>query len=202
MSPSSPRVSEDGKKRKRTSSSPPARSSLEQIPGQVSRDSTLAQPGATSLLAQNSDILTKWKTGGVYIPPARLRQLQKRIEDKSSPAYQRLAWEALKKKLNGLVNKVNTNNLKSIVVELFRENLLRGRGLLARSLMKAQAAALPFTPVYAAMIAVLNTKLPEIGDLILARVVAGFRKAYKRNDKVSFSLTHTLYCMFVGHKDD
>lgn len=119
------------------------------------------------------------------MPPARLKQLQKQIEDKSSAAYQRLAWETLKKRLNGLVNKVNALNLKPIVVELFRENLLRGRGLLARSLMKAQAAALPFTPIYAAVVAVLNTKLPEVGDLVLARVVAAFRKAYKRNDKVS-----------------
>lgn len=133
---------------------------------------------------KEEEVLKRLKTGGVYMPPARLKQLQKQIEDKSSAAYQRLAWEALKKRLNGLVNKVNALNLKPIVVELFRENLLRGRGLLARSLMKAQAAALPFTPIYAALVAVLNTKLPEVGDLVLARVVAAFRKAYKRNDKV------------------
>ena len=44
--------------------------------------------------------------GGAYIPPARLRQMQAQIQDKSSVAYQRIAWEALKKSINGLVNKV------------------------------------------------------------------------------------------------
>ena len=49
-------------------------------------------------------ILTR--TGGAYIPPARLRMMQQSITDKSSVAYQRLAWEALKKSINGLINKV------------------------------------------------------------------------------------------------
>ena len=46
------------------------------------------------------------RTGGAYIPPARLRMMQQSITDKSSVAYQRLAWEALKKSINGLINKV------------------------------------------------------------------------------------------------
>lgn len=46
------------------------------------------------------------RSGGVYIPPARLRMLQAQIEDKESEAYQRMTWEALKKSINGLINKV------------------------------------------------------------------------------------------------
>ena len=46
------------------------------------------------------------RTGGAYIPPARLRMMQKEISDKSSVAYQRISWEALKKSINGLINKV------------------------------------------------------------------------------------------------
>jgi pre-mRNA-splicing factor CWC22 len=46
------------------------------------------------------------KTGGVYIPPARLRELQAKIKNKSGEAYQRVTWDALKKSINGLVNKV------------------------------------------------------------------------------------------------
>ena len=50
--------------------------------------------------------------------------------------------------------------------------------------MKAQMASPNFTHVYAALLAVLNTKLPEIGELLIKRVVMQFRRAYKRNDKV------------------
>lgn len=109
--------------------------------------------------------------------------MQAAITDKSSAEYQRMTWEALKKSLNGLINKVNTANIKNIVVELFGENLVRGRGLLCRSIMKAQAASLPFTPVYAGLIAVINTKFPQIGELLLTRLVVQFRRAYKRSDK-------------------
>lgn len=57
--------------------------------------------------------------------------------------------QALKKSINGIVNKVNILNIKNILAEVFRENLVRGRGLFCRSLMKSQLASPPFSPVYA-----------------------------------------------------
>ncbi|KAJ5787935.1 hypothetical protein N7457_002925 [Penicillium paradoxum] len=135
-----------------------------------------------SAKAEYEKLLTM-RSGGTYIPPARLRMLQAQITDKTSKEYQRMAWEALKKSINGLINKINVSNIKSIVPELFAENLVRGRGLFCRSIMKAQAASLPFTPIYAAMAAIVNTKLPQVGDLLLTRLIIQFRKAFKRNDK-------------------
>lgn len=97
------------------------------------------------------------RAGGTYIPPAKLRAMQQQISDKSSPAFQRtssrhhqpqilylypiphpapllslagMAWDALKKSINGIVNKVNVSNIKNIVPELFQENLVRGRFVL------------------------------------------------------------------------
>lgn len=135
-----------------------------------------------SAKAEYEKLLTM-RSGGTYIPPARLRALQSQITDKTSKEYQRMAWEALKKSINGLINKVNVSNIKYIVPELFGENLVRGRGLFCRSIMKAQAASLPFTPIYAAMAAIVNTKLPQVGELLLQRLVVQFRKGFKRNDK-------------------
>ena len=123
------------------------------------------------------------RSGGVYVPPARLKALQASITDKTSEQYQRMAWEALKKSINGLVNKVNVANIKNIVPELFSENLVRGRGLFCRSIMRSQAQAIPFTPVYAAMAAIVNTKLPQVGELLVHRLIVQFKKAFKRNDK-------------------
>ena len=54
----------------------------------------------------DADLVTS-KTGGAYIPPAKLKLMQARITDKSSTAFQRLAWEALKKSIHGLINKVS-----------------------------------------------------------------------------------------------
>ena len=36
--------------------------------------------------------------------------MQQQIQDKSSVAYQRIAWEALKKSINGLINKVTSRS--------------------------------------------------------------------------------------------
>lgn len=47
--------------------------------------------------------------------------MMQEVTDRSSPEYQKLTWEALKKSLNGLVNKVNTNNIKHILPEVFKE---------------------------------------------------------------------------------
>ncbi|KAK6931744.1 MIF4G-like, type 3 [Dillenia turbinata] len=123
------------------------------------------------------------RTGGVYIPPFKLARMMKEVQDKSSPEFQRLTWDALRKSINGLVNKVNATNIKNIIPELFAENLIRGRGLFCRSCMKSQMASPNFTDVFAALVAVVNTKFPEVGELLLRRIVLQLKRAYKRNDK-------------------
>jgi pre-mRNA-splicing factor CWC22 len=128
------------------------------------------------------------RTGGVYIPPFRMAQMLRDVEDKASPEYQRLTWDALKKSINGLVNKVNGTNIKNLVPELLAENLVRGRGLFCQSCIKSQMASPGFTDVFAALVAVVNTKFPEIGRLLLVRVMLQLKRAYKRNDKVKLSL--------------
>lgn len=149
--------------------------------------------------AEYEKLLTM-RSGGTYIPPARLRALQAQITDRSSKEYQRMAWEALKKSINGLINKVNVSNIKYIVPELFGENLIRGRGLFCQSITKAQAASLPFTPIYAAMAAIVNTKLPQVGELLVKRLVLRFRKAYKRNDKAVCLATTTFIAHLVNQQ--
>ncbi|GJC95162.1 MIF4G domain-containing protein [Colletotrichum higginsianum] len=144
--------------------------------------------------------LLSMRSGGTYIPPARLRALQSQITDKSSKEYQRLMWEALKKSINGLINKVNYSNIKHIVPELFGENLIKGRGLFCRSIMKAQAASLPFTPVFAAMAAIVNTKLPAVGELLVKRLIISFRKGFKRSDKAVCVSSTTFLAHLINHQ--
>ncbi|XP_057874037.2 uncharacterized protein LOC131080005 [Cryptomeria japonica] len=135
------------------------------------------------------------RSGGAYIPPFKLAQMMKDVQDKSSVEYQRMTWDALRKSINGLVNKVNASNIKNIIPELFAENLIRGRGLFCRSLMKSQMASPGFTDVFAALIAVVNTKFPEVDNLLLRRIILQLKRAYKRNAK------HTLIvaAKFIAH---
>ncbi|KAF8009175.1 hypothetical protein BT93_J0227 [Corymbia citriodora subsp. variegata] len=131
----------------------------------------------------NTDAPNLGRSGGVYIPPFKLARMMKDVQDKSSVEYQRLTWDALRKSINGLVNKVNATNIKNIIPELFAENLIRGRGLFCRSCMKSQMASPGFTDVFAALAAIVNTKFPEVGELLLRRIVLQLKRAYKRNDK-------------------
>lgn len=52
-----------------------------------------------------------------------------------------------------------------------------------------------FTHVYSALVAVINTKLPEIINLLIKRVILQFQKAYKRNNKVIL-IENIYYCFF------
>ncbi|KAE9418407.1 hypothetical protein Angca_009604 [Angiostrongylus cantonensis] len=139
--------------------------------------------------------LLRTRTGGAYIPPAKLRMMQDQISDKEGEQYQRMNWERLKKKIHGLVNKVNTGNLVSVVRSLLQENIIRGKGLLVRSIMQAQAFSPVFSHVYAAFVAVINSKFPHIGELLLRRLIVQFKRSFRRNDKG----TTVTVSKFIAH---
>ena len=103
----------------------------------------------------------------------------------------------LRKSINGIVNKVNVANISNIIMELFNENLMRGRGLFAKSVIKAQTASPTFTQVYAALLAAINTKLPDIARLVIHRIIDQFKKAYRRKNKLTCkaSLQMIAHCV-------
>ncbi|XP_055966125.1 pre-mRNA-splicing factor CWC22 homolog [Sorex fumeus] len=166
------------RKRSRRTPSPSRRSPESSL---THSSSAQDEPSAKKKKDELDPLLTR--TGGAYIPPAKLRMMQEQITDKNSLAYQRMSWEALKKSINGLINKVNISNIGIIIQELLQENIVRGRGLLSRSVLQAQSASPIFTHVYAALVAIINSKFPQIGELILKRLILNFRKGYRRNDK-------------------
>uniref|UniRef100_A0A8C4Q2D7 Pre-mRNA-splicing factor CWC22 homolog n=1 Tax=Eptatretus burgeri TaxID=7764 RepID=A0A8C4Q2D7_EPTBU len=155
------------------------------------------EPPAKKKKTEGEELLMR--SGGAYIPPAKLRMLQQQITDKSSVVYQRMSWEALKKSIIGIVNKVNVSNIKDITRDLFRENLVRGRGLLARSIIQAQIASPTFTHVYASFASLINSKFPQNGELILKRLILNFRKGYRRNDKTLCLTTAKFIAHLVNH---
>ena len=75
----------------------------------------------------------------MYIPPFKMKKILEDLKnsDKASLEYQKYMWEMLRKSINGIINKVNVSNIQNIILELFNENLLRGKGLLCRAIMKA-----------------------------------------------------------------
>ena len=135
------------------------------------------------------------KTGEAYNHAKRLKFMRDVFSYRNKVQNQRKVWEALQKSINVLVNKLTVSNIEIIAGELFKENLLRGKGLLSSALIQAQEISPTFTHVYAAMVAVINSKFPTIGELILHRLVKKFRRGIKKNDRASCMAS----CKFIAH---
>jgi len=146
---------------------------------------------------------TSTRAGGVYIPPHRLKKMQEdamKKEQKFGIQHQRFLWEMLRKSINGIVNKVNVSNIQNIILELLNENLIRGKGLLIRAIMHGQMASPNFTHVYAALLAVLNTKLPDHGRLLIHRYIQQFQRSFKRNNKIVCMATTRMLAHLVNQQ--
>ena len=98
------------------------------------------------------------------------------------------------------MTKVNVANIQNVIIELLNENINRGIGLVARAIIKAQMASPNFTHVYAALVSVLNTKLPDVAYLIIRRVVLQFRRAYQRNNKILCTATTKFLAHLINQK--
>ncbi|CAO2206617.1 unnamed protein product [Urochloa humidicola] len=138
---------------------------------------------------------SKRVSGGIYVPPHSV-SASNYDEDRSClAAYQRRSWDALRKSLTGLINKATPAHIRHVARELLAENLVRGRGLLCRALMRSQAACPAFTDVFAALAAVVNAKIPLVGRLLLIRLVLRLRRAYAIGDRHQLAAA----ARFVAH---
>lgn len=131
---------------------------------------------------------------GNKISPANILKLRAKISD-TSEAYQRMTWDALEKSIRDYISEVNVDNIGVISRELMKENLVRGRGVLWQSIMQAQAASPTLTPVYASLVAIINSRMPYIVELLIRRLVIQFVHALQQNDNTACLSA----CRFLVH---
>lgn len=128
------------------------------------------------------------REGGIkldlYVPPFKRDHKPCQIQDESSLEYQEKNWIALQKTITGLLNKVDVTNIRDIIPKFFSVNLVRGRSLFCQACLKSQMAGPGFTDVFAAVVAVINTKIPDVGHLLLKKVMFQFYRAYMTGNKV------------------
>jgi len=156
---------------------------------------------------------------GVYIPPAKRRLLEEQRKAQleaeaaaetsggnkstSSPTKQitplnkqQESWTNLQRTINGTINRLSPATLKPLIHQLFSEaNLIKGRGILTKSILNASIGSMQYTSTYASLISVINSKLPEVGELLLTRAILSFRKGYKYRNMNTVSSTLSL----LGH---
>src|SRR5690606_32569440 len=96
---------------------------------------------------------------------------------------------------------LNVSNLSQVLPQFFQINLVRGRGLFAQTIMKAQIASPTlYTKIYSCLVAVINTKLPENGRLILLRLIAQFRRGLRMNDKIKAIGSASFIAQLINQK--
>lgn len=113
---------------------------------------------------------------------------------------QRKEWVRLRELIDMLVSKVTTENIQTTSIQLFGVNLVRGRGLLVRSVMESVLATPQKCSVLAALVSILNSKIPEIGEIAGARVVALLKKAYVENKRQVFRKSLLFLCHLLLQK--
>ncbi|KAM0853537.1 hypothetical protein ACQ4PT_051028 [Festuca glaucescens] len=132
----------------------------------------------------------------MYVPPPRAAAAAEYAAGgKTGPAYQRQTWDALRRSITGHVNKATAANIRHVLPELLAENLVRGRGLLCRALLRSQVACPAFTDVFAAVAAVVNSKIPDVGRILLVRLVIRLRRGHATGDKPQLAAA----ARFVAH---
>lgn len=178
------------------------------------QDRPAVQP---TVITKRSRSLDALGAGGVYVPPAKRRQLEQlaleeaqkkkegegdtdgvnALEDKQRPVLeQRKTWEEEKRVVHGTVNRLNAETIKPLIHDLFNKvNLIRLRGVLAKSILQAAISSPTYANVYAALISVINSKLPEVGELVVHRAILAFRRHYRRREKQSCLAT----AVFLAH---
>ncbi|CAF4793772.1 unnamed protein product, partial [Rotaria sp. Silwood1] len=119
------------------------------------------------------------------------------ITKQSLHQYQYLGWEALKKTINDEINKINESNFSLIISELFKNNILRARGLFAHAIILTQTIS-PFnTHIYVALICLINSELPQIVELIIKRLILSFESTYKLIDTKSNCLSTLQFLAYL-----
>ena len=189
-----------------------------EVPDDQSRPSEAVDqpPTAKRSRASAASSLDALGGGSVYIPPAKRRMLEKlareeqekkaeaggaEAEDeeetkKRSVLEQRKSWEEEKRVVHGTINRLNEETIKPLIHDLFdKVNLIRLRGVLAKSILQAAVSSPRYSNVYAALLSVINSKLPEVGELVVQRAILAFRRHYRRREKQSCLAT----AIFLAH---
>lgn len=110
---------------------------------------------------------------------------------------QREAWTNTVKKVHGAINRVTVDTVDVACKALFRVNLVRARGIFCKTLLRAQFGSSGLSDVFAAVIAVVNSRMPGVVALFIARLMAQLKEAYETQDReLCFATGKFVACLY------
>ncbi|KAH8740713.1 hypothetical protein FG386_002675 [Cryptosporidium ryanae] len=151
-----------------------------------------------------------------YVPPFKKRKREKAMFT-NNRVIQEKFWKKLEKDIKGEINKLNFSNIEQVLISILKNNIVRGRGILANCIIKAQLSSQFYTPVISCLSAILNCNIPDFGSLLVRRLINQFKKSFEISDilvckctilflaqlislRVLHELTGLQICLFLTEK--
>lgn len=125
-----------------------------------------------------------------YIPPFKKKNFEVSHNLLNNREHQKKLWDRLEKNIRGEINKLNFSNIEQVLINILKNNIIRGRGILANCIIRAQLSSHSYTAVICYLSAIINCNIPDFGSLLLRRLINQFRISYSKGDK--YVCKHTL----------
>ncbi|KAL1562033.1 pre-mRNA-splicing factor cwc22 [Salvia divinorum] len=130
-----------------------------------------------------------------------MASMQSAITRDDNIALTESEWLSMKKRIGKLVQKANPFNFESVACRILSDNILFiGRGLFCQAVIKTQSESPESPDVYAALVAVINSELPQVGHLLVKRAALQFNTAHNRGDKKQMLTTSSFLAQLVNQR--
>ncbi|XP_073313577.1 uncharacterized protein [Primulina huaijiensis] len=111
----------------------------------------------------------------------------------------RIKWFSTKERITELVSNVNISNVREIGAEISKEDLFEGRGVFCQEIMKSQMNSPRLTNVYAALVAIINSNFPDLGLLLVKRVLLKLKDEYNYDGRSGNMKRLRVLSKFLAH---
>ena len=93
---------------------------------------------------------------------------------------QRRLWNETQRVIRRSINQANMDNIKVVLPGLLTQNLTWARGVFCRSMLESVMRTPELGAILAALVAVVNSLYPTVGNLLVTRIAARIVKEHRR----------------------
>ncbi|XP_057806193.1 uncharacterized protein LOC131021121 [Salvia miltiorrhiza] len=109
-------------------------------------------------------------------------------------------WLSMQKRIARLVGKASASNVALVADQILAENIVAARGFFCQTLIKLQSESPDSTDVHAALAAIINSRFPQVGHLLVKRAVLQFKAAHGRRDRDRMQTASAFLAQLVNQR--
>ncbi|KAH6829441.1 hypothetical protein C2S53_011484 [Perilla frutescens var. hirtella] len=121
-------------------------------------------------------------------------------KDEETIDHNKMEWLSMKTRITALVEKADVSNVELVADQILNENIIKGKGVFCQTVMKSQSESPESSDVYAAVVAIINSKFPEVGYLLVKRAVLEFKEAHDSGDKQRMQTASRFLAQLVNQR--